>query len=116
MSDACALRGPTESSSEQVRCWIETPIAFWEECAREFGPVVPLDLGSLGTVFLISDPEIVREVFLLPQDAFECRHFNEHYRYVMGDNSVLLQDGEQHRRQRRLLGPMLRRELYVPDV
>lgn len=114
--DLSDLTGPDESASEQVRRWIESPVAFWEACARDYGPIVPLSLGSLGTVILISDPESVKEVFQLPPDAFECHQFNEHYRYVMGDNSVLLQDGERHRRQRRLLSPLLRREQFVPKV
>ena len=116
MASLPGLRGPAESSSEQVRRWIETPVEFWEECARNYGDAVALDLGSLGAVVLLSDPESVRDVFQLPHDSFECRQYNEHYRYVMGDNALLLQDGEAHRRQRRLLGPMLRSEQFVPTV
>jgi len=115
MAVISGLSGPEVSASEQVRRWIETPVEFWEECAREFGPVVALDLGSLGPVVLISDPERVKEVFQLSTDLFECRQFNEHYRYVMGEHSVLVQDGDQHRRQRRLLSPQLRPET-VPSI
>ncbi|HZT41125.1 MAG TPA: cytochrome P450 [Chthonomonadaceae bacterium] len=115
-TDGSRLPGPGESSSEQVRRWIETPVEFWEACARDYGPMVSLSLGSLGTVILISDPESVKAVFQLSPDAFECHQYNEHYRYVMGDNSVLLQDGERHRGQRRLLSPMLRHEPFVPKV
>jgi unspecific monooxygenase len=103
-----------EPASEQVRRWIETPIDFWEDCGRLYGPVAGLDLGSLGPVILLSDPELVRTVFQLTRDRFEVRQFNEHYRYVMGDNSLLVQDGEPHRRQRRLLTPLFRHETMVP--
>ena len=108
--------GPLEPAGEQVRRWIETPIEFWEECEREYGSAVSLQLGSLGTVILLSDPECVRDVFRLPADAFECHQYNEHYRYVMGDLSVLLQDGETHYRQRRLLAPMFRHEQLLPRM
>jgi cytochrome P450 family 110 len=110
MTNILNLRGPSVPASEQVRRWIETPIAFWEECAKEFGAMVALDLGSLGPVVLLSDPEPIKEVFQLSPDLFECRQFNEHYRYVMGNHSVLLQDGDHHRRQRRLLAPLLRHD------
>jgi cytochrome P450 len=100
--------GPQASADEQVRRWIETPVEFWEECARLYGSTVRLELGSLGTVVMFSDPAAVKEIFQLSPDCFECRHYNEHYRYVMGDHSLLLQDGDEHRRQRRLLSPIFR--------
>src|SRR6185503_7997695 len=109
------LPGPALPATEQVRRWIESPVELWEECARDYGPMVALDLGSVGAVVLISDPQCVKEIFQLSPDQFECHQFNEHYRYVMGDHSVLLQDGDGHRRQRRLLAPLLRQS-SVPKV
>jgi cytochrome P450 family 110 len=106
--------GPTDSASEQVRRWIESPVEFWEECHHRYGSVVALDLGSLGPVMLLTEPEHVRQVFQLPPDRFECHQYNEHYRYVMGDNAVLVQDGETHMRQRRLLGPPFRLDQLLP--
>ncbi|MBV9880984.1 MAG: cytochrome P450 [Gemmatirosa sp.] len=108
--------GPSEPASEQVRRWIESPVDFWEACERTYGPVVGLDLGSLGPVVLLADADAVRELFQLPSDAFECRQYNEHYRYVMGDNAVLLQDGASHMRQRRLLAPPLRADALAPSA
>ena len=106
--------GPAEPPHEQVRQWIETPVEFWAECGRRYGPVVALELGSLGPVVLLSEPEAVRQVFQFTPDRFEVRHFNEHYRYVMGDHALLLQDGEEHQRQRRLLAPTLRPDQLHP--
>jgi cytochrome P450 family 110 len=111
-----AIPGPQEAASEQVRRYIESPIEFWEACAREFGPVVRLDFGSLGPVVLFSDPVFVRDIFRLPPQAFECSPYNEHYRYVMGDLSLLLQDGPAHRRQRRLVAPIFRHDALVPKL
>jgi cytochrome P450 len=108
--------GPALSASEQVRQWVETPVEFWEGCERSFGTVVALELGSIGPVLLLSDPADVKAVFQLPSDRFECRHYNEQYRYLMGDRSLLLQDGATHMRQRRLLGPALRHEAILPDA
>jgi cytochrome P450 family 110 len=102
------IPGPSDPASEQVRRWIETPVEFWESCAREFGHVVALNLGSLGAVVMVSEPALVRQLFQLPADAFESRHYNEHYRYVMGDHGVLLQDGAAHARHRSVLVPLFR--------
>jgi len=108
--------GPTDPASEQVRRYIETPIEFWEACERDFGATTTLELGSLGRVILLSDPEHLRELFRLPTEAFECHQYNEHYRYVMGDLSLLLQDGATHKRQRRLLAPMFRHDQLLPKM
>jgi unspecific monooxygenase len=108
--------GPSESATEQVRRWIETPIDYWEECERLYGSATTLELGSLGRVILLSDPDHIREVFRLPADAFEVTQYNEHYRYVMGDRSVLLQDGVDHRRQRKLLQPLFRHDKLAPQM
>lgn len=108
--------GPDEPATEQVRRYIETPVEFWEDCERRFGSATTLEFGSLGRVILLSDPECVRDVFRMPTDAFECHQYNEHYRYVMGDLSLLLQDGDTHRRQRKLLAPVFRHDQLLPRV
>ncbi len=105
-----SLSGPSEPASEQVRRYIETPVAFWESCVREYGPIVLLNFGSLGPVVLFADPQAIKDIFRLNPDCFECSSYNEHYRYVMGDLSILLQDGMMHRRQRRLVAPMFRHD------
>ena len=70
------LSGPTESATEQVRQWIESPISFWEECRRKYGDLVVLQLGSLGTVVLVSDPQMVKEIFELRAESFEIEQYN----------------------------------------
>jgi unspecific monooxygenase len=108
--------GPSEPATEQVRRYIETPVEFWEQCYRDYGSATTLELGSLGRVILLSDPEHLRELFRLPTEAFECHQYNEHYRYVMGDLSLLLQDGATHRRQRRMHAPMFRHDALLPKM
>lgn len=111
---ALTIPGPTLTASEQIRRWVEEPVAFWEECAREHGGVVALDLGSLGPALLVSEPELVKAIFQLPRDAFECAPYNEHYRFVMGERSVLVSDGDAHRTQKPLLSSPLRRDALLP--
>jgi len=106
--------GPSEPASIQVQRYIENPVLFWESCFEQYGSVIRLDLGSLGPVVLFADPDAVKSIFRLPADTFQCGPYNEHYRYVMGDLSLLLQDGETHRRQRRMFSPLLRHDQCVP--
>ena len=102
--------GPDLSPSEQARLWIESPVQFWESCHREFGDVFTVQLGSLGSTVLFANPDAVRSIFAIPSHKFECHQYNEHYKYVMGSRSLLVQDGPTHRRQRRMLLPALRVE------
>jgi unspecific monooxygenase len=95
--------GPLSPPWVQAKAWIERPVQFWEECAATFGNTFTIQLGSVGPTILFSDPHAVQQIFQLPAESYECRQFNEHYKYVMGEHSLLLSDGSAHRRRRRLL-------------
>ncbi len=106
--------GPTDPATDQVRRWVEEPTRFWEECALLYGPLVALDLGSIGQAVLVSDPECLKGIFQLPHDQFEVRHYNAHYRHVMGERSLLVRDGDDHHRHKPLISAPLRREQVLP--
>jgi cytochrome P450 len=103
--------GPDLPAWQVAKLWIEQPIEFWEECAARFGDTFTIELGSIGTTVLFSDPEAVRQIFQLAPECYECRPFNDYYRSVMGDNALFLTDGANHRRMRRVLTPPLHRRL-----
>jgi cytochrome P450 len=102
--------GSILSPQEQVKRWIENPISFWEECVSKYGETFTLDLGSLGTIVMFCDPKDIKEIFALNPHQFECHQYNKHYEYVMGSESLLLQDGFRHKRQKKLLLPPLQKE------
>src|SRR5262245_36937545 len=102
--------GPKTSSSDQVRLWINEPTKFWESCAREFGDVFTIQLGTVGTTVVFCHPTAIREIFQLPTDAFCVREYNEHYRLVMGDKSLLLLDRDAHHRVRKLMASHFHRD------
>ena len=99
--------GPSLSPDQQARLWIERPLELLNDCSRQFGDVFTLQLGALGATVMFGDPEAVRTIFGAPPHSFECRQFNESYRYVMGDHALFLQDGENHRRIKRVMVPLL---------
>ena len=92
-----------------AKLWIEHPIEFWEDCAAQFGDTFTIELGSIGTTVLFSDPEAIRQIFQIAPACYECRPFNDYYRSVMGDNALFLTDGTDHRRRCRVLMPSLHR-------
>ena len=99
--------GPNISSEAQSRLWLESPTGLLESCHREFGDLFTLRLGGFGTMVFVADPEGARQIFKSPAERYECRHFNESYRYVMGRHALFLQDGDSHRRIKQVLAAQL---------
>jgi cytochrome P450 len=79
------------------------PLGFLEALAREHGPVARFRVGGRA-VFLLSDPELVREVLVVQPDAFRKDRGLEMARVMLGDG-LLTSDGETWRRHRRLAQP-----------
>jgi cytochrome P450 family 110 len=99
--------GPETPPAQQARQWIERPLELLDNCARQFGDVFTLQLGALGPTVMFSHPDAVRTIFRSPPRLFECQHFNESYRFVMGDHALFLLDGERHRQIKRVMAPPL---------
>ncbi|MGA2164428.1 MAG: cytochrome P450, partial [Solirubrobacteraceae bacterium] len=84
------------------------PIAFWESAGARYGQRFTFRLVGMPPLVAISDPEEIKEIFLAPPDVL---HPGEGTRLlgilgpIVGPNSVTLQDGEAHLKQRRLLLP-----------
>ncbi|MDZ5078031.1 cytochrome P450 [Nesterenkonia sp. HG001] len=71
-----------------------------------YGPTVTLRLlPGPQTLVLFSDPEDIREIFAGDSWEFSGAGGNEVLRAAMGDRSVMLTDGEDHRALRRSLMP-----------
>jgi cytochrome P450 len=109
LATAAALPpGPGISPEDQARIWLESPCGLLDACHRKYGDIFTLRLGDFGTMVIVADPEGAGALFKAPQGEYECRHFNDSYRYVMGDNALFVQDGDAHRRLKRMLAPPFR--------
>jgi cytochrome P450 family 135 len=78
---------------------------FLEACRRRYG-----DLVTLGTLFdsgfvMVFDPVLVKEVFQGSNDQLHAGEANALLGPVLGERSVLLLDGAEHLRHRRLMLP-----------
>lgn len=91
--------------------WLQTlgfllvPARFVEGCRRRYGEVV-----SFGSLFdprfvMVFDPELVKQVFRGSPERLRAGEANAVLGPVLGEHSVLLADGAEHLRQRRLLLP-----------
>ena len=85
--------------------WIIQPIEYLDECDRRYGDSFELDFGTGRPFVFLSNPKAVEQIFTAPIGAFDSGRGNWLLRPTLGDNSLLLLDGEQHQRQRQLIMP-----------
>jgi cytochrome P450 family 110 len=98
---------PNQISSpawRQLIDWIADPLEFQDKCSRKYGDIFTVTLGNLATCVIIGNPQAVQDVF--SQDSkFDQGCGNELAEPLLGSNSLMLLDGDRHRRERKLLMP-----------
>ncbi len=83
---------------------------FLAACERRYGKAFTLKVTSLGPVVFLADPVDVKDVFTGDQSSYHAGEANAVLRGLLGDNSLLVLDGEPHREWRRLLSTALGRD------
>jgi len=78
------------------------------EAARKYGDVVRLSLTS-GIGYVISDPDVIKDVLVTHNDDFVKSRALERARRLLGDG-LLTSEGDLHLRQRRLIQPAFHRD------
>jgi cytochrome P450 len=84
------------------------PPQFLLKAARDYGGVVRLPMASQ-RVYLVSDPESIKDTLVTHQTNFKKSRMLERARALLGDG-LLTSEGEHHRRQRRLVQPAFHRD------
>lgn len=74
-------------------------------CRRRFGRAFTVRINTVGDVVFLSDPDSIRQVFTGDSAALRAGTVNAVLRPLLGDASLLLLDGGEHLRQRKLLLP-----------
>ncbi|MBE9062155.1 cytochrome P450 [cf. Phormidesmis sp. LEGE 11477] len=90
---------------KQLTNWIAKPYEYLDECAQTYGDTFTMHLFGFEPLVFLSDPQAVKEVFAADAKCFDAGRSQDLLRPVVGDNSLLLLDGERHRRDRKLLMP-----------
>ena len=85
--------------------WVFDPQRYMERYGERFGGAFTARLGPGSDVVFLSTPEAVRGVFHGKPEHMNMGDINGLFRRVLGKNSLLVIDGDQHLRQRRLLLP-----------
>ena len=78
---------------------------YLEECRRRYGDAFTLRFVAIGRWAYFNDPAVLRGVFQGPPEVFRAGEARAMLEPVTGRRSVLVLDGEEHMRQRRVLLP-----------
>ncbi|MBR8833498.1 MAG: cytochrome P450 [Stigonema ocellatum SAG 48.90 = DSM 106950] len=94
----------TSPSWWQLINWIADPIGFQHRYSQKYGDIFSMHLSGIGSYVIIGNPQAIQEIF--NQDSkFDIGRGNELAKPLLGQNSLMLMDGDRHRRERKLLMP-----------
>jgi cytochrome P450 len=89
----------------QTAIWTRQAQWMLVQCRRRLGPMFTLRIAYEGTWVVLSDPELVKQVFTGDPKVFHAGEGNDILRPLLGENSVLVLDDAPHMSQRKLLLP-----------
>ena len=98
--------GPREPAALQTVEWIVRPTALLRRAQARYGePFTLRTAWSDAPLVLVSDPGEIKRIYGAPPDVLQAGDSSAFLEPFVGRNSVLILNGEQHLRQRRLMLP-----------
>ncbi len=100
-----SIKGPKTPSIVQKIQWILKPLKIMETCTQKYGDIFRLDVGFNGSaVVMISSPQAQQE--MLTKDNSDYKAPATYiFKSLFGEKSMMLLEGDRHRRERKLLMP-----------
>jgi cytochrome P450 len=98
--DARPLPHPrARDQARYLRTILRDPQPVLDELRQRYGPIVGLGAGPL-RMAIVGDPVALRELFGTPTDAFRWGHRYNVLGFVVGEGSMIVSDGADHKRRR----------------
>ena len=98
--------GPRHPRIVQAWLWLKKPTWFLDHCSRAYGDVFTMRLPLGMNLVHVTDPELVKAVFGGGSDVLRGGEANAVVlEPLLGRHSVLVLDGPEHLRQRKLILP-----------
>lgn len=83
---------------------VTQPLNYLETYTQRYGDAFKVGKQKSPVVYF-SNPKAIQEIFTADPELFDAGRGNRVLRFLLGDHSLVLLDGEHHQRQRRLLMP-----------
>ncbi|MDX6698736.1 MAG: cytochrome family [Solirubrobacteraceae bacterium] len=97
--------GPNLPRLVQTAGFMFFPRRFFDACRRRYGDAVTFGTAFDSRFVMLFDPDLVKEVFQGGNEQLRAGEANALLGPILGQRSVLLLDGAEHLRHRRLLLP-----------
>ena len=98
--------GPDGPPLLQLLRWVQWPLPLLDECARRFGDTFTLRFPGAWPVVFFSSPDPIRAIFTGDENDLRAGEANAtRLEVILGRHSLLLLDGREHLRERRMLQP-----------
>src|SRR4028118_967809 len=99
--------GPRTPSLLQTIQLIAQPTQFLDLCRERYGDPFTLRVLGLNSppVVFFSQPQAIQDIFTLPSSQLDFRKATHVFEPLMGQKSIILQEGRSHQRQRQLMMP-----------
>ncbi|MCC3430710.1 MULTISPECIES: cytochrome P450 [unclassified Microcoleus] len=104
------LDGPKQGRFVQTVRGILNPLYYLEKNYKTYGDIFTTQFSNFPPQVVISNPQAIQEIFTADSKFFESGTGNQVTLPLVGPNSLLLLDGDQHLQQRKLLMPPLHGE------
>ncbi len=106
--------GPREPAALQMAEWIVRPTALLRRCHARYGEPFTLQIGwADAPMVFITDPADIKRVFAADSSVLRAGASSTVLEPFAGPRSILLLDGAEHLRQRRLMLPPFHGEALV---
>src|SRR6202035_63388 len=101
--------GPRAPAAVNTVRFALRPLEVLRDWHARYGDVFTVRMLGFGTGVYLVDPDAIRELFTGDQSDLRAGEANSFMEPVLGPHSVLVLDGVEHLRQRKLLLPPLQR-------
>ena len=77
----------------------QTPHVVLDDLSEQYGPICGLGAGP-ARMAIVGDPAALRELFAMPNSSFRWNHKFNVLGFIVGKQSMIVSDGDDHRRRR----------------
>lgn len=86
--------------------WVADPIKYMETCVQRYGDVFNTKVGGCNSLIFVNHPQAIQEILSKDTKEFEAPgRVNGLLKPLLGEQSLIMLDGDRHKRQRKLLMP-----------
>ncbi len=97
--------GPKLPAPLQAAGLIGRPTEFLDNCRARYGNAFTLNLPFNDPLIIVSDPDAIHEIFTGSPDDLHAGEGNRILKPIVGPRSLLLLDGREHKRDRKIMLP-----------